>query len=213
MNLDRIERPLCMAGLVLLSPVLAAVAVAVALEDGRPVLFRQVRAGRNGSPFNLLKFRSMRVTGAGTRVTASGDSRITRTGRILRKFKLDELPQLWNVVRGDISLIGPRPEVPAFVDLADPAWREVLEVRPGITDLATLVFRNEEQILGAHSDPEYAYRRQILPAKLQLNLLYIRHRSLLTDLRLLAMTIYLSLMPDHFDSGQIQRQILGDARS
>ncbi len=207
------DRALSLAGLIVFSPVFLAAALAIRIEDGSPVLFRQVRVGRNGRPFQLLKFRSMRVSNAGTQVTAAGDNRITRTGGFLRKFKLDELPQLWNVVRGDISLIGPRPEVPAFVDMQDPTWQEILEVRPGITDLATLIYRNEEQILGGHADPEEAYRNHVLPAKLQLNLLYMQNRSLLTDLRLLFLTVYLSFVPGHFDAGRIQRQILGDAHS
>ncbi len=207
------ERALCFCALVVLSPVLAAASLAVVIEDGRPILFRQVRVGRRGRPFQLLKFRSMRTAHSGTRITAAGDRRVTRTGRILRKFKLDELPQLWNVVRGDISLIGPRPEVPAFVDPADGTWQQILEVRPGITDLATLVYRNEEEILGGHPDPEYLYRHEVLPAKLRLNLLYMRNRSLVTDARLLFLTVYLSLVPAAVDSGRVQRQILGDTHA
>jgi len=133
--LDRI-----LAGLSLLvcAPLLLFIAVAIWCEDGRPVLFRQVRIGRFGIEFELFKFRSMRRNQTGRVLTAEGDRRVTRSGRFLRKYKLDELPQLWNVVRGDMRLIGPRPEVPQFVALADPVWNAVLQVKPGITDLATL---------------------------------------------------------------------------
>jgi lipopolysaccharide/colanic/teichoic acid biosynthesis glycosyltransferase len=190
------------------SPLLALVALAVRLQDGGPVLFRQERIGRHGRPFSLYKFRSMSTGGKGTAITAGGDRRITRVGRLLRRYKLDELPQLWNVVRGDMSLIGPRPEVPCFVDSADPVWQAVHSVRPGITDLATLVYRDEERILAGFPDPERGYRETVLPAKLALNLQYLERRSPARDLKLLALTIRYSFIPAGFDPERIKQVLL-----
>jgi lipopolysaccharide/colanic/teichoic acid biosynthesis glycosyltransferase len=183
-------------------------AIAVKVQDGGPIFFRQQRVGRNGSPFTLWKFRSMRLANQGAAFTSSGDRRITTVGRILRKYKLDELPQLWNVVRGDMSLIGPRPEVPHFVDAESPVWQAVHRVRPGITDLATLVYRDEESILAGFADPEQGYRDAVLPAKLALNLEYLRERSLGRDMKLLALTVRYSFVRDGFDPDRIRQSIL-----
>jgi lipopolysaccharide/colanic/teichoic acid biosynthesis glycosyltransferase len=188
------------------------IGLAVKVQDGGPVFFRQLRVGRHGSLFTLLKFRSMRIANQGAAITRSGDARITAVGRLLRKYKLDELPQLWNVVRGDMSLIGPRPEVPRFVEAGDPVWQAVHQVRPGITDLATLVYRDEERILAGFDDPERGYRDSVLPAKLALNLEYLRQRSLVRDLKLLALTIRYSFVRDGFDPDLIRLSILPAAR-
>jgi lipopolysaccharide/colanic/teichoic acid biosynthesis glycosyltransferase len=161
---DRVAAAL---GLVALAPVLVAVGIAVVIEDGWPWWFAQERIGRSGRPFRLLKFRSMRRANSGSLITARGDSRITRVGAVIRKYKLDELPQLWNVLKGEMDLIGPRPEVARYVEMNDPLWRGVLQVRPGITDLATLVYRNEEEILAQAEDPEQYYRQVVLPEKLR----------------------------------------------
>lgn len=184
------DRLAAAVGLLLLAPLMALVALAIVVEDGAPVLFRQVRVGRKGRRFRVLKFRSMRVGVPGARITACGDPRLTRVGRVLRRYKIDELPQLWNVLRGHISLVGPRPELPAFVELTDPTWRAVLEVRPGITDRASLIYRHEEELLGSAADPERYYRETILPAKLALNLEYIRTRTFWLDLKLILLTIH-----------------------
>jgi lipopolysaccharide/colanic/teichoic acid biosynthesis glycosyltransferase len=189
-------------------PLILLLAMAVKVQDGGPVFFRQQRVGRNGAPFQLWKFRSMRISNQGAAITSSGDSRITPVGRYLRKYKLDELPQLWNVVRGDMSLVGPRPEVPRFVDAGDPVWQAVHRVRPGITDLATLVYRDEEHILAGFDDPEQGYRDAVLPAKLALNLEYLRRRSLSRDLKLLTLTIRYSFVRDGFDPDRIRHSIL-----
>jgi lipopolysaccharide/colanic/teichoic acid biosynthesis glycosyltransferase len=194
--------------LLLASPLLAVIAAAVRLQDGGPILFRQERVGRHGRPFLLWKFRSMSTAKTGTAITAGGDRRVTPLGRILRRYKLDELPQLWNVVRGDMSFIGPRPEVPCFVDPADPMWRAVHRVRPGITDLATLVYRDEESILAGFADPERGYREAVLPAKLALNLQYLAQRSAVRDLKLLALTVRYSFVPAGFDANRIRQAIL-----
>ena len=178
------------------APLMAAAAAAVWLEDGFPVFFRQTRVGRGNRPFRLLKFRSMRKDAAGSKLTAGGDRRITVAGRVLRKYKLDELPQLWNVIRGEMSIVGPRPEVPEYVDAASPQWRAVLRHRPGITDLATLMYRNEEEILAAACDPERYYRETLLPAKLALNLRYAASSSAWTDLKLILLTLRYSFIPD-----------------
>jgi lipopolysaccharide/colanic/teichoic acid biosynthesis glycosyltransferase len=192
-------------GLVVLAPVLAAIAAAVWMESGGPVLFRQRRVGRQARAFELLKFRSMSTGMTGTAVTAGNDRRVTRVGRFLRRYKLDELPQLWNVVRGDMSLIGPRPEVPVFIDPDDANWRTILEVRPGISDLATLIYRNEEEVLAGAADPERYYREVVLPEKMALSIHHIRTRSLRSDLKLLALTLRYSFAPAGFDPVRIRQ--------
>ncbi len=204
-----VERILSLVGLVVALPAVAGLAAAILLEDGSPVLFGQMRIGRNGRPFRLWKLRSMRQDPAGARITAGADPRITRVGRLIRKYKLDELPQLWNVAAGEMSLIGPRPELPAFVDLADPVWREVLSVRPGISDLATLVYRNEEELLRGADDPEKHYRTVILPEKLSLNVSYLRRRTVWSDLRLVLMTIRYSFLPSGFRAESIRQAFSG----
>ncbi len=189
-------------------PLMAVIAIAILCDDGWPVLFRQRRAGRHGAPFTILKFRSMRRCGEGAEITARGDARVTRTGRVLRRHKLDELPQLWNVLCGDMSLVGPRPEVPRYVDLSDPTWRRVHRVRPGITDLATLVYRDEELILAGFPDPERGYLDTVLPAKLALNVEYLERRSPARDLRLLALTVRYSFWPRSFDAHRVRDSVL-----
>jgi lipopolysaccharide/colanic/teichoic acid biosynthesis glycosyltransferase len=202
------DRLVAAAGLIVFAPVLAACAVAVVLQDGGPVFFRQWRVGRYGKPFQILKFRSMRAGRAGTQITAAGDPRVTRAGRVLRRYKLDELPQLWNVLRGDMSFVGPRPEVPMYVDLESDAWKAVLQVRPGITDLATVLHRNEEELLSQAGDPESYYRNVVLPAKLQLNIDYLRSRSFWTDLELLFVTVRYSFLPGTLDESGLRRRFL-----
>ncbi len=194
--------------LALAAPLMGFIAIAVRWHDGGPVFYRQERIGRHGKPFTIFKFRSMRMNNAGAQITRSGDDRITPIGRVLRRYKLDELPQLWNVVRGDMSLVGPRPEVPRFVDSADPVWRAVHRVRPGITDLATLVYRDEEQVLAQFDDPERGYREAVLPAKLKLNLEYLERRTAARDLKLLALTIRYSFIPGGFHPDRVRNAIL-----
>lgn len=201
--LDRI----CAAiALIVLSPLLLLVGLAILTEDGAPVFFRQKRIGKFGRPFEIWKFRSMRRQNGGPAITAAGDSRILKTGRYLRKYKIDELPQLWNVVKGEMRLVGPRPEVPEFVDYTLGVWRNVLSVPPGITDLATLVYRNEEQLLAAAKAPESLYRNQVLPAKLNLNLKYLRHRRLSKDLKLILVTLWYCTFPHRLDPDRVINQ-------
>src|SRR5947199_5112338 len=176
--------------LVLLSPLFAAAALAVRSSGPGPILFRQARVGRGGKPFDILKFRTMRASeGPGPLITTAGDPRVTRVGRVLRRWKVDELPQLINVLRGEMSFVGPRPEVPRYVDMFAETYRELLAVRPGITDLASMAFRDEEILLGRSPDPEDLYVREILPRKLALSHAYVRRRSFGLDLRLIARTV------------------------
>ena len=178
---------IALAGCLALSPVFALVAILVRLSSPGPVLFRQTRVGLGGRDFAVLKFRTMTVRpdSAGGSFDAGDSSRVTRIGRVLRASKLDELPQLWNVVRGDMALVGPRPEVRKWV-LADPArWALVHTLKPGITDPTSILYRNEERLLAAAPDPERLYREEILPRKLDLYLDYLRTRSFVGDLRIL----------------------------
>jgi lipopolysaccharide/colanic/teichoic acid biosynthesis glycosyltransferase len=162
--------------LVVIAPLLGLIAMALVFEDGKPILFRQVRVGRFGGRFTMYKFRSMRAR-PGLPLTCKGDPRVTRVGRFLRACKLDELPQLWNIVRGEMAWIGPRPEVPEFVDMNDPLWQQVLRMRPGLADAASIAFRDEEQLLATVPDPQDYYRREILPRKLRLSIEHSIRRS------------------------------------
>ncbi|MEI6809435.1 MAG: sugar transferase [bacterium] len=208
-------------GLIILSPVLAVVAVTVRLTSVGPALFRQVRVGRGGQNIVLCKFRTMRMQGTGDRreqranverptvntdpnkeknrspksevhatFEAGATNRVTPIGKVLRKTKLDELPQLWNVIKGDMSLVGPRPEVRKWVEAYPERWTKVLIVRPGITDPASIEFRNEEEILAAAADPERLYREAILPRKLDLYEEYVRTRSFWGDVAILIKTVW-----------------------
>jgi lipopolysaccharide/colanic/teichoic acid biosynthesis glycosyltransferase len=199
-----LDSSLSVLALLFLSPALLVIAASILAEDGAPILFAQVRVGREGKPFRLRKFRTMRRGQSGPSITARGDSRITRVGQFLRKFKLDELPQLWNVVLGEMSLVGPRPEVPEFVDYSQPVWRSVLRVRPGITDPASVAYRNEEELLAKASDPIRYYQESVLPAKLALNLEYLERRSLWLDLKVMTQTVKCALFPRAFDIKHIR---------
>ncbi len=176
-------------GLIALAPVGLCAAVAIGLADGRPVIYRATRAGRHGRPFTMYKFRTMWRDAAarGPAITTAADPRVTRVGRVLRRAKIDELPQLWNVLRGDMSLVGPRPEDPVYVALYTPAQRAVLAARPGITGPAQLAFADETRLLRpghAHED----YVDVVLPAKLAVDLEYVATFSPWRDLRILART-------------------------
>ena len=183
-------------GLLLLSPLLLALAVWIRLDSPGPVFFRQERIGLRGRPFRIYKFRSMRVDHSGPQITVGADDRITRSGHIIRAYKLDELPQLLNVFLGDMSLVGPRPEVPRYVALYPADVRaEVLSVRPGITDLASVQYRSESTLLAQSANPERTYVDTILPAKLALCRQYVRERSLGLDLKIIGMTLGILLKP------------------
>lgn len=179
-------------GLILLSPLLLLIAARVKLADGGPVFYRQIRVGLGGRPFRICKFRTMvpNADQAGPALTREGDRRITRIGRLLRRTKLDELPQLWNVLKGEMSLVGPRPEVPRYVKCYTPEQREILRYKPGITDLATLSFRDEEALLGnAATRLEEFYIQHCLPKKLKLNQEYGARANLLSDTWIIMQTL------------------------
>jgi lipopolysaccharide/colanic/teichoic acid biosynthesis glycosyltransferase len=178
-------------GLVVLSPVLVLAAAAVGLSSPGPVLFRQTRVGRNFRLFRIVKFRTMVADAAdrGGSLSIGDDPRITPVGRVLRRFKLDELPQLLNVLAGDMSLVGPRPEVPEFVERYRDAYARVLRVRPGITDLASLKYHDEAALLAGAPDPAAAYVEVILPDKLRLAEEYVRASSLRLDLTIILRTL------------------------
>jgi lipopolysaccharide/colanic/teichoic acid biosynthesis glycosyltransferase len=180
------------AVVVLLAPLWMLLALWVKFDSPGPVFFRQIRVGRYGREFRIFKFRTMRVDAehAGPQITIGADSRITRSGRWLRQYKLDELPQFLNVLLGDMSVVGPRPEVPRYVAMYPPATRElVLSVRPGITDLASIEFRDENALLGRSADPETTYVREVMPAKLRHCERYVRERSLRGDFAIIGRTI------------------------
>jgi lipopolysaccharide/colanic/teichoic acid biosynthesis glycosyltransferase len=174
----------------LLSPLLLVMAATVAITSPGGAFFRQVRVGRNGRPFELLKFRSMRPgsEARGQITVGERDPRITGIGHFLRRTKMDELPQLINILKGDMSVVGPRPEVPKYVALYTPEQRAVLSVRPGLSSLASIAYINENEVLGRSADPERTYVEEVMPAKLALDLKYVREQSLWLDLSIIART-------------------------
>ena len=190
----RLKRALDLAvatvGLVITSPVMAVIAIGIRSTSSGPAIFRASRVGRDGRLFTLYKFRSMRTTpgSPGTLITAAGDDRITRIGRILRSTKLDELPQLVNVLRGDMSIVGPRPEDPSYVHTYTSEQRRILDWRPGLTSPASIEYRHEEEILAAANDLETAYA-QIMDAKLRLDLSYFGTSSMQSDVTVIYKTI------------------------
>jgi len=183
-------------GLIVLLPVITILAVLVRLTSSGPAFFRQLRVGQNGRSFLLLKFRTMVVLQDAEKGSfeVGSSARVTRIGRVLRKTKLDELPQLWNVLKGDMALVGPRPEVRKWVDAYPDHWGRILTVRPGITDPGAIEFRNEEDILGAQSDPEVYYQKVILPRKLNLYEEYVQTRSFWGDLGILLRTFWVVMV-------------------
>lgn len=194
-----VEAVIAFAGLVICAPVIVLAGLAVRLTSRGPALFKQERVGVGGSRFTLFKMRTMYLLNDGPQVTAGNDSRITPVGRVLRKTKIDELPELWNILKGDMSLVGPRPEVPRYVNFqTHPSWRQVLQVRPGITDPVTLRLRNEEELLSeVEGDREQFYREVLQQFKLRGYLEYQRKRSWRTDLDVLWRTVVAILMPSN----------------
>lgn len=206
-----IETVLAGAGLVVLGPVLIVAAIATKLSSAGPVFFRQERIGQGGRKFVLYKLRSMRVGEKGFAVTGAGDSRVTSVGRILRKSKVDELPELFNILRGDMAFVGPRPEVPRFVDLDNPLWQETLEARPGLTDPVTLVLQDEEGVLAAAGgDPVATYVERLLPVKLESYVKYLRSRTWRTDVSVIIRTIasvWIRRRAETVDLADVERRI------
>ena len=178
-------------GLIILSPILIAIVIKIKTDSDGPVFFKQIRVGEKKKEFEILKFRTMVVDAEklGRQITVGNDSRITKVGGFLRKYKLDELPQLINVFKGDMSLVGPRPEVPRYVELYNEEQRKVLEVKPGITDLASIRYRDENDLLGEAENPDDLYINTIMPDKLALNLEYIKKNNVFFDIYIILKTI------------------------
>ena len=188
-------------GLAVLAPVMAAIAIIIRRQSGPPSIFRQERIGRHGQPFTLYKFRTMHAGQSGPLVTAAGDLRITPVGRVLRRTKADELPQLWNVIKGDMSLVGPRPEVRQYVDAWPKEDRDaILSVRPGITDPVTVSLKHEELLLAAVADPEQVYRQEIMPRKVQGYVEYVREQSVARDLKIVLETLRALIRTDRHEA-------------
>ena len=183
---------LSIPSLIILSPVFLITAVLIKLETRGPVVFSHARVGHGGRTFKLYKFRTMvkDASGVGPSITAVNDPRITRVGKLLRKFKVDEMLQIVNVVKGDMSVIGPRPELKKFVDKFEKDYREILRIKPGMTDYALIAFRDEEKILGKFKDTEEGYVKEVLPEKIKLYRKYIEEMGLSTDIRIFFRTIW-----------------------
>ncbi len=184
------DRAMAFIGLLILWPVLLVVAILIKVKmPGGPVIFRQKRVGRNGKLFTMYKFRSMTVGHGGSSVSVAGESRITPLGAKLRHYKLDELPELWNVLIGDMSFVGPRPDVPGYADQLKGADRDVLKLRPGITGPASLKYRDEEDLLAGKEDPQKYNDEVIFPDKVRINLYYLHHYSFLKDIEMIFCTV------------------------
>lgn len=177
--------------IIVFSPLLILLSVWIAFDSKGGVFYKQERVGKNGKLFNLLKFRSMRPNAdrAG-QLTVGDDNRVTKVGRFIRKYKLDELPQLFNIVKGEMSVVGPRPEVPKYVDMYSEEQKKVLLALPGLTDFAAIEYLDEQKILGAADNPEKIYIEEVMPAKLELNLKYIKERNFWLDIGLIFKTIF-----------------------
>jgi lipopolysaccharide/colanic/teichoic acid biosynthesis glycosyltransferase len=186
-----IDLAIASTALVVGAPLILFAGAAIKLETRGPIIFRQRRVGQGYAPIETLKLRTMRTSTSAEapQITASGDHRVTRVGRFLRKTKLDELPQLWNVVRGDMSIVGPRPEVPRYVETYRPEWKPLFSVRPGLTDLASITFRDEEALLACAYDRDRAYREVVMPLKLGLALEGVKQSSISYDFGVLLRTV------------------------
>lgn len=182
---------LSLVGLVILAPIFIVLAVWIKIDSVGPVFYKQIRVGQNGKDFGLFKFRSMVVDAdkKGLITVGGRDPRITRSGYFIRKYKLDELPQLINVLVGDMSLVGPRPEVRKYVELYDDEQNKVLSVKPGITDYASIEYMDENEILGKSTDPEKTYIEEIMPEKIKYNMKYIKNRSLIEYFKIIFLTV------------------------
>jgi lipopolysaccharide/colanic/teichoic acid biosynthesis glycosyltransferase len=191
-------------GILLLQPFFIAVAILIKVDSKGPVFFRQERIGRNFKRFIIYKFRTMVVDAEkkGLGITSGGDNRITRIGRMLRKFKIDELPQLYNVLKGDMSLVGPRPEVIKYVEWYKDDYERILSIRPGITDVSSMTFRNEESILQGVDNPESYYVHVLLPEKMRLGREYIQNVSFFYDVKLILKTLYKVVFPSAYSQKQ-----------
>jgi lipopolysaccharide/colanic/teichoic acid biosynthesis glycosyltransferase len=178
-------------GIIILLPIFILISLIILFDSKGGIFYRQIRVGKNNKDFKILKFRTMYPDSdkKGLLTVGSKDNRITKTGYFLRKYKLDELPQLFNVLTGDMSFVGPRPEVRKYVEMYNEVQKKVLTVRPGITDYASIEYRNENDILAKSQNPEQTYIKEIMPAKLELNLKYIREKNIITDLKIIYRTV------------------------
>jgi lipopolysaccharide/colanic/teichoic acid biosynthesis glycosyltransferase len=200
-------------GLLLLQPLFVVIAILIKVDSRGPIFFKQGRIGKNFRRFVIYKFRTMVVDAEekGLRITSGGDHRITRVGRILRKFKIDELPQLFNVLKGDMSFVGPRPEVEEYVKLYEKDYREILRRRPGITDVSSIIFREEEAVLKNQIDPEGYYKKILLPEKIRLAKEYIENSSFLYDLKLILNTLHKIICPPAIAPDGYREKIMRDS--
>ena len=181
---------LSLFGLIILLPFMIIIAILIKLDSKGPVFFKQVRVTKNGREFKIFKYRTMKIgSDKYSQITVGKDNRITKIGSFLRKYKLDEIPQLINVLLGDMSLVGPRPEVPKYVALYTEGQKEILKVRAGITDYASIEFSDENDLLASEEDPEKAYIEKIMPKKIELNKKYLSEISMLTDIKIILLTI------------------------
>ena len=184
------DRLASMMGLLILWPILLLVAIMIRVKmPGGPVIFKQKRVGQDGKLFTMYKFRSMTVSHSGSSVSVAGESRITPLGAKLRKYKLDELPELWNVLKGDMSFVGPRPDVPGYADKLEGHDRNILKLKPGITGPASLKYRNEEELLAKIENPQKYNDEVIYPDKIKINLYYLEHYSFLKDIQMIICTV------------------------
>jgi len=199
-------------GLLLLQPFFVVIAIMIKVDSTGPILFKQGRVGKNFRRFIIYKFRTMVVDAEekGLRITSGGDRRVTRVGRTLRKFKIDELPQLFNVLKGDMSLVGPRPEVEEYVKFYERDYREILKKRPGITDVSSIIFREEEAVLENQADPEGYYKKILLPEKIRLAKEYIEKSSFLYDLKLILNTFHRIFYPPDVARDGYRQKIIQD---
>ncbi|MFN2513768.1 MAG: sugar transferase [Pyrinomonadaceae bacterium] len=207
---------LALLGLAVTTPLWMVAAVLIAASSPGPILFRQQRIGRNGIPFTLYKFRTMRAAVGGLQVTARDDARITSVGKVLRLMKLDEFPELWNVALGDMSLVGPRPEVPRYVQFGDPLWQQIFSVRPGLTDPVAVHLRNEEELMSrVEGDRERFYVQTLLRYKLLGNLAYLKKRTWRSDIAVLFKTIAVVTFPGRAPAPSLQeiRDFMADKQS
>ena len=181
---------LSLFGLIILLPFMLIIAILIKIDSKGPVFFKQIRVTKNGKEFKIFKYRTMRVgSDKYSQITVGKDGRITKIGSFLRKYKLDEIPQLINVLIGDMSLVGPRPEVPKYVALYTDEQKEILKVRAGITDYASIEFSDENDLLALEEEPEKAYIEKIMPKKIELNKKYVSETSVLTDIKIILLTI------------------------
>ena len=184
------DTTLSLFGLIILLPFMLIIAILIKIDSKGPIFFKQIRVTKGGREFKILKYRTMRVgSDKYSQITVGKDERITKIGSFLRKYKLDEIPQLINVLIGDMSLVGPRPEVPKYVALYTDEQKEILKVRAGITDYASIEFSNENDLLASEEDPEKAYIEKIMPKKIELNKKYLSEISILTDIKIILLTI------------------------